>query len=164
MRLPPSVRLFVDRVPLALTGKITEAVFAQVLRRHPGLFDRLGAHAGKSFRFIPDDLDLSFLVLPQHPRIFVTRKKPASPAHVTISGPLALLLALLEGRVDGDALFFARDLAIAGDMEAALALRNALDDSTIDLPRDIGGLAGPFAGIATRLAEAIRTKALTELA
>lgn len=40
---------------------------------------------------------------------------------------------MIHGTLDGDALFFARDLVIEGDTEAVLALRNALDDAEIDL-------------------------------
>jgi predicted lipid carrier protein YhbT len=69
-----------------------------------------------------------------------------------VSGPLVLLLALAEGRADGDAEFFGRQIVVEGDMEAALALRNALENEAIDFARDLapGGLArGPVeAGLA----------------
>ena len=73
------------------------------------------------------------------------------------------LLALLEGRIDGDAMFFARSLSITGDMEAMLALRNALDDSGFDLPRDLGKAAGLLAPLVTRFAETVRRRALVGL-
>jgi hypothetical protein len=71
-------------------------------------------------------------------------------ADAMVKGPLVLLLALLEGRVDGDAEFFARELDVSGDMEAIVALRNALDDSSIDLPSDLAPIAGPLAVSAQR--------------
>ena len=48
----------------------------------------------------------------------------------------------------------------AGDMEAMLALRTALDDSGFDLPRDLGKAAGPLAPLVTRLAETVWRRAL----
>ncbi|HCJ72757.1 MAG TPA: hypothetical protein DHW67_14410, partial [Agrobacterium sp.] len=59
-------------------------------------------------------------------------------------------------------LFFSRDLSVTGDMEAMLALRNALDDSGIDLPRDLGAFAGPFAPMITRVANRLRGHVLSE--
>ena len=81
-------------------------------------------------------------------------------ADATVAGPMVLLLALLEGRVDGDAEFFARELEIGGDMEAILALRNALDDNAIDLPSDIAPMAGPLAGVLRKGLERVRESAL----
>ena len=70
------------------------------------------------------------------------------------------MLALAEGRVDGDALFFARRLVVDGDMEAVLALRNALDDNGIDIVKSFGRLSGPAVGATTRILEAFRRGAL----
>jgi predicted lipid carrier protein YhbT len=66
---------------------------------------------------------------------------------------------LLEGSADGDALFFARKIEISGDTEAILALRNALDDNAINLPRDLSPLAGPLAGIVRAAMEQFRARA-----
>lgn len=163
MILPKAISQPINLAPLPLVQQGTRLVFEQMLRQHPNLFDRLGAHASKRFRFTPTDLDLSFLVVPAQRRITVSRKSPDMPADAVAGGPLLTLLALLEGRIDGDAMFFARSLSIAGDMEAMLALRNALDDSGFDLPRDLGKAAGPFAHLVTRGAEAIRRRALVGL-
>ncbi len=35
---------------------------------------------------------------------------------------------MIDGSLDGDALFFSRALRVTGDTEAVVALRNALDD------------------------------------
>ena len=153
----------INRLPLPIVQQGARLVFNQALQQHPGLFDRLGQHAGKRFRFTPADLDLSFVVVPARRSITVSRKSANMPADASASGPLLTLLALLEGRIDGDAMFFARSLSIAGDMEAMLALRNALDDSGFDLPRDLGKAAGPLAPLVTRLAEMVRRRALVGL-
>lgn len=163
MILPRAVSYPVNHMPLGLIQQGTLLVFNQLLRQHPDVFDRLGNHASKSFRFTPTDLNLTFLVVPAHRRVTVSRKSARMTSDAAIGGPLLTLLALLEGRIDGDAMFFARSLSIAGDMEAMLALRNALDDSGLDLPRDLGQAAGPFAHLVTRLAEAVRRRALVGL-
>jgi predicted lipid carrier protein YhbT len=164
MLLPRPVRLAVATVPLAITQRLVAALFQQALAQHPDVFDRLDVEAGKRFRFTPTDLGLSFIVQPAARTITVHRQAEAPAADATVSGPLLMLLALLEGRIDGDAAFFSRGLAVTGDMEAMLALRNALDDCGFDLPADLSGLAGPFARPFRRLAEAIRARALAGLA
>ena len=164
MILPKALSQPIDHLPLPLVQRGVQLVFNQMLRQHPNLFDRLGIHATKSFRFTPADLNLSFLIVPARRSITVSRKSAHMRADASAGGPLLTLLALLEGRIDGDAMFFARSLSIAGDMEAMLALRNALDDSGFDLARDLGKAAGPFARPATRLTEIIRHRALAGLA
>ena len=53
-----------------------------------------------------------------------------APADASVKGSLEALLALLEGRIDSDALFFTREIVIAGDTSAVVALRNVLDRET----------------------------------
>ncbi|WP_137152737.1 SCP2 sterol-binding domain-containing protein [Devosia sp. FKR38] len=163
MLLPRPLSLALDRIPLPVVQAVAERIFQRALQQHPDLFDRLGVAAGKRFRFTPADLDLSFLVHPASRSIRVYRKASAPVAAASVSGPLLTLLALLEGRLDGDAVFFSRSLSVSGDMEAMLALRNALDDCGFDLPADLSGLAGPFAGPFRQLAELVRRRALAGL-
>ncbi|HLV82727.1 MAG TPA: SCP2 sterol-binding domain-containing protein [Devosia sp.] len=161
MNLPRAVTLPINVAPLPLVQRVTAMIFNQVLKQHPNLFDRLGSYASKSFRFTPVDLDLSFRIVPSERSISVTRADHPMRADATVTGPMLTLLALLEGHIDGDAIFFARGLTVIGDMEALLALRNALDDNGLDLAEDIGRAAGPFSHLATRVAQAIRQRALT---
>ncbi|MEE8455804.1 MAG: SCP2 sterol-binding domain-containing protein [Limibaculum sp.] len=132
--------------------------------RHPGLFTRLGPHAEKRFLIDPTDLPFSFLVRPKpsEPRIEVRRSVTAAAWDCRIAGPLAALLGMVHGAYDGDALFYSRDIVIEGDTEAALALRNAIDDAEIDLFTEaavslgaMGRLAGqrlhPLARTASRI-------------
>jgi predicted lipid carrier protein YhbT len=144
MRLPAVAGLLVRPVPLWAIEAAANAAFRSVLRRRPRLFDRLDGHGAKRFAFAPTDLPLVFVVVPEDETIAALRPGPSTRAEVLISGPIVTLLALAEGRLDGDAAFFARDLSVDGDMEAALALRNAMDDCRIDLPTDLAPLAGPF--------------------
>ena len=159
MSLPPILARQVDLAPVWLVERVARALFNGVLKAHPDLFERLGDYRGTRYGFSPTDLPLHFIVVPATRMLTVSRGAPP-PAEARIEGPLALLLGLLEGRCDADALFFSRDLAVTGDMEAMLALRNALDDSAIDLPDELGALAGPLSPLVAGAARYIRSRAL----
>lgn len=160
MKIPPAVAAPARLVPPFLLTPLVSRVFLQVIRAHPGLFERLGDYVDKRFGFSPSDLPFLFVVEPARPAITVLRKDTAVETDAAIDGPLVMLLALLEGKLDGDALFFSRDITVTGDMEAMLALRNALDDCNVDLPVDLGKAAGPFAPIIQNIAGYVRDKAL----
>lgn len=161
MSLPPLLAAPLDLLPLPVIEYAAKALFANILKLHPDLFERLGDYSAKRYCFSPTDLPLHFVVVPGQKSLAVLRKSGKPVADAQVSGPLVLLLALLEGRCDGDALFFSRDLSVSGDMEAMLALRNALDDSAIDLPKNLGALAGPLAPLLNRAACYIRRRALS---
>jgi predicted lipid carrier protein YhbT len=61
---------------------------------------------------------------------------------------LSALIGMTDGSYDGDALFFSRDIHVDGDMEAVVALRNAIDDSRVDFLSEsviwLGPLAAPI--------------------
>ncbi|OYR14894.1 ubiquinone anaerobic biosynthesis accessory factor UbiT [Brucella thiophenivorans] len=161
MKIPSAVAAPARLVPPFLLTPLFSRVFLQVIREHPGLFERLGEYVDKRFGFSPSDLPFMFVVEPSRPAISVFRKGAQVVTDAAIDGPLVMLLALLEGKLDGDALFFSRDITVTGDMEAMLALRNALDDCDVDLPSDLGKGAGPFAPIVRSIASYIREKALS---
>jgi predicted lipid carrier protein YhbT len=89
------------------------------------------------------------------PRLDVVRELPAD-VDARISASIASLLALLEGRLDGDALMFSRQLVVGGDVEAVLALRNAIDDAGLDIVTEVAALLGPFGQPVERVLEAAR--------
>jgi predicted lipid carrier protein YhbT len=163
-RSPNSARL-AALLPLPLVERLARLAFQQVLTRHPGLLERLDGHMAKRFGFVATDIDVAFIVCPGARSVQVMRGK-AMPGtglrapHATVRGPLRVLLSLLEGSADGDAEFFVRALTVTGDMEAVLALRNALDDADIDLPTDLGALAGPFSPLAIHVGRAVRSAML----
>ena len=160
MKIPQAMVTPARLVPPFLLNPLISRIFHQVIRAHPGLFERLGEHVNKRFGFRPSDLPFAFLVEPGSPRISVLRTEAALEADAAIEGPLVMLLALLEGKLDGDALFFSRDITVTGDMEAMLALRNALDDCYVDLPADLGRSAGPLTPVVRGIANYVREKAL----
>lgn len=143
---PPLVSRSIRLLPLTPLQPALALVLRSLVVRHPRIFERLGDHAGKRFGIEPTDLPFAFVLepRPQAPRIVAVRKLPRDIA-VRIAGPLIGLLGLVDGSYDGDALFFSRDLIIEGDVEAVVALRNAIDSEDVDLVADAAALLGPLA-------------------
>ncbi len=123
-----------------------DAMLRMIRRRHPDILERMADYAQKPVCI--DPVDLPFVILldpnPEHPSLTVRREIDPDDVAATIHGPLATLIALAEGKVDGDALFFSRRLVIEGDTEVVVALRNAIDGAGIDLIEDISAQLGPF--------------------
>jgi len=142
--LPPSI------LQPALT-----AAMATLSRRHPGLFERLSDLGTPVYLIDPVDLPLAFVLTAdaEHPTLKAVRTGEGAKAVATIRGPLLTLISLLEGRIDGDALFFSRDLVIEGDTEAVVGLRNAVDGLEIDLIGEVTNTFGPLAGAVRRVAQ-----------
>ena len=60
--------------------------------------------------------------LPERP-LLTAHRRSERPAHVAaIAGTFFNLLDMIDGTLDGDALFFSRDLQVSGDTEAVVAL------------------------------------------
>ncbi|MHA1152373.1 MAG: ubiquinone anaerobic biosynthesis accessory factor UbiT [Alphaproteobacteria bacterium] len=144
--------------PAALQPLLTLAM-AAVARRHGEVFARLDELGDCVFLVDPVDLPLDFLLRPtaKPPSLTAVRSGSSSGGAggfaptATIRGSLLSLIDLLEGRVDGDALFFSRELSVEGNTEAILTLRNAIDGAGIDLIDIAASALGPAAGIARRL-------------
>jgi O2-independent ubiquinone biosynthesis accessory factor UbiT len=148
-------------LPLLPLQLVLNGVLERICKSQPHIFNRLGQHAGKRFGIEPIDLPFAFVIEASapRPRLMVIRELRAD-LDVRISSSLANLLALLEGRLDGDALLFSRQLAIEGDVEALLALRNAIDDARLDLAAEIGSLFGPLGELVERFFGAARDTVL----
>jgi predicted lipid carrier protein YhbT len=132
-------------LPLFVLQPLLRRVVEDVARREPDLFARLGDSAGK--RFLIDPLNLPFvLLLEPAARRLTAHQRRTVPAHdAAIAGRFLSLFDMIDGSLDGDALFFSRDLAVSGDTEAVVALRNALDDIDTNI-FDSGAVAfGPLA-------------------
>lgn len=141
-------------VPPAAFQPLLTLAMAGVVRRHEAAFARLADLGDSVFLIDPVDLPVDFLLRPgaAPPSLTAVRSGGADIAPTaTIRGTLLSLIDLLEGRVDGDALFFSRDLAVEGDTEAVLVLRNAVDGADIDLIEVVAATLGPLGGLARRL-------------
>ena len=137
-------------IPLPLLQPVLSLIGTQVARNQPDLFLRLGEHAQKTF--IIDPTDLPFVLVlkprPEAPALAARRRVEAPPSHARIAGTFLNLFRLVDGSLDGDALFFSRDLKVTGDTEAVVALRNALDDIDGGLVQAVTGSFGPLSPIA----------------
>lgn len=151
-RFPRLIDRLVGRLPTLPLDMALRRFVNSLADRHPSLFSRLGDQAQKRFLIEPTDLSIAFLLAPDPamPRLEAVKRGTdgrldvAHDAH--IAGPLAALIGMVHGAMDGDALFFSRDITIDGDTEAVLALRNAVDDAEIDLADEAAAITGPAAG------------------
>jgi len=135
-------------VPLFVVRPVFCRLIEALAARHPSLFSRLGRYGNRSFLIDPTDMPLVLRLYPDaaNPRLEPFSRTTIPDCDAVIAGPLLKLVRLVSGEVDGDALFFSRELEISGDTEAVLALRNAIDDMDMDLVAEIEGLLGPLAG------------------
>ena len=133
----------------SLLQPFVDILLGFLVRNHPRVIDRLKAEGAPSFLIEPVDLPLVFFFQTATPKITVGKSSDVlsglGQQDATIRGPLFALIDMLEGRVDGDSLFFTRALEIEGNTEAVLLLRNAVDDAEIDLKQEILKALGPLA-------------------
>lgn len=142
-------------LPLAPLQPALGFTLRRLERRHPGVFERLSELGDRSFAVHPVELPFALRLAFQDgvPTLRACPAAEADRADGVVRGPLVALVALMEGRIDGDALFFARTLSFSGDTAAVVALRNALDGAGIDLFEDLLASLGIFSAPARRLLE-----------
>lgn len=147
--LPSLVALALRPLPLLPLQLLLQGLVARVVERHPELLERLAACSGRRIGIDPCDLPFAMLLVPKEDVITlrVMRELGNGSADARISGPIVALMGLVDGAYDGDALFFSRDITVEGDIEAVLALRNAVDDAQIDLAHEAVAWGGPLAAI-----------------
>jgi O2-independent ubiquinone biosynthesis accessory factor UbiT len=170
---PLSPVLFADLalrpLPPVLLRPFLDIAMAVMQDRHPDVFARLEDLDGVTVIIDPVDLPLRFQLCLDTPasglRAIGPNDDAGEPA-ATIRGPLAVLIDLLEGRLDGDAAFFSRDLAFEGNTEVVVTLRNAIDSGEIDLKEDflsVLGLLQTPARFALDTANALMKRAASDL-
>lgn len=138
---------FASFLPLPLMQPVLRRIVRRAIRLHPALFDRLGSYGDRVFLIDPINLPFAFLLRPcaGKPVLRACRRGLATSYDARIAGTFLTLFALFDGRLDGDALFFTRDLVIEGDTEAVVRLRNALDDLDGHMTDDLAQSFGPVA-------------------
>jgi predicted lipid carrier protein YhbT len=151
-------RLLLAAMPLVLLQPILGHIAAHVADSRPELFARLGVHASK--RFLIDPSDLPFVLVlgpnPARPQLRAYRRSEQPRHDAAIAGMFLNLLDLIDGSLDGDAQFFSRDLRVSGDVEAVVALRNALDDCEGGALDSVVAALGPLSKPAALVVSALR--------
>lgn len=110
----PGALLRLAPVPLFPLQPLLGRIVRKIAALRPEIFDRIGPHTAKCFIIDPENM----------PFVLVLHPDPERPR----------LRA---------ALFFTRELVIEGDTEAAVCLRNALDDLDGSIADDIADMFGP---------------------
>ena len=130
--------------PLFLLQPLLKRIVRHVARRHPELMTRLGEH--QKSRFIIDPKDLPFVLYlradPQRPELRAMARRTLPTHDARITATLFQLVRMIDGQQDGDALFFSRDLAITGNTEAVVSLRNAIDNVDGSLAATVADMFG----------------------
>ena len=149
--------LLLRSVPPELLQPIADRLACRLQSRHSDIFERLSPLGPRRFLIDVTDLPWLFLlsVADGAGAVTVLRRDTDETADATIRAPLKVLFGLLDGGIDGDAMFFTRDMTFEGDTEAVVALRNALDGADVDFLADISSAFGPFSGSARGLADCL---------
>lgn len=152
--------LLLRPAPALFYRPVLHRIVKRVTRLHPGIFARLGDNSHKTILINPTNLPVVFLVKPHpdNPSVRAYKDVRHLQFDASITGSLLTLLRMMDGRIDGDAVFFTRDLIIDGDTEAVVALRNALDDVEGSIADDIAACFGPAGKTALRLLRRIDEK------
>lgn len=144
--------LLLRAVPPGAIQPLVDRIANLLQDRHPGIFDRLTPLGPRTFVLDPIDLPWVFRLFVANGDGEVTalrrEDEATAEADATIRAPLTVMFGLLDGTIDGDAMFFSRDMTYEGDTEAVVALRNALDGAGVDLAEDIAASCGPLEGTA----------------
>lgn len=140
------LRLLAHPIPLPLINYVLNRTIVKIIRNYPSLFNRLSGHHHKTFLIEITNLSFDLILRPNpaSPHLNAIRKKAGFYADATISGSFLTLIGMIDGRFDGDALFFTRDLQISGDTEAIVCLRNALDDIDGSVASEAASYFGPI--------------------
>lgn len=146
-------------LPLPLLQPILSRVIFKVAQNRPELFGRLGVQQKKTYLIDPTNMPFVFILMPDsnQPRLRACRRGRSVPSHDSrIAGTFLTLLNMIDGSLDGDALFFSRDLIVEGDTEAVVVLRNALDDLDGSIVDDLANQFGPLGRAAVSALRQIR--------
>lgn len=129
--------------PFVIERGLVRAV-AGLRGRRAALFEKLALLPARTVHICPLDVPHAFYAKTGEKAEFGILVSRESVSDARVCGPLSNLVDLLEGRADGDTLFFNRSISIEGSAEAVVALRNALESEDISLFDEVFSLFGPF--------------------
>ncbi len=152
----PLARAAMRVIPASVLQRMIDALMRGMRQSHPRLFSNLERLDAAVVRIEPSDLPHNFTLAFGHGETSLTVSDSKDGAcSARLKGKLAALLDLLEGRIDGDMMFFSRSIEITGDTSVMVALRNTIDREEINLLDDMTALFGPFARPARHVASLI---------
>ena len=142
--LPRLLRLILAPVPLFAIQPVLHKIVHHIAQKRPELFDRIGPHKDKLFLIDPVNLPFAFALRPNPDNLSfrACRRRNLPQVEARIAGTFLTLLDMVDGQLDGDALFFTRKLVVEGDTEAVVCLRNAIDDVEGSIAEDTANLFG----------------------
>lgn len=124
---------------------ILRRIVRKIAAQNPDMFNRLGPYRHANFVIDPVNLPFALVLRPDPDDLLLMAcNRRNLPDHqACISGKFLNLLQLVDCDLDGDALFFSRDLEITGNTEAVVCLRNALDDVDGSIAESVADMFGP---------------------
>ncbi len=136
---------WMPRPPLFALQPVLKRIVKRIATENPDMFGRLGPHYKALFVIDPANLPFVLVLRPDPDDLLLVarHRDDIPPNDAKISGSFLDLLMLVDGDLDGDALFFARDLTITGNTEAVVCLRNALDDIDGSIAASVADMFGP---------------------
>ena len=151
--IPPLFANAAGVLPLLPLEVVARRLMANAMAARPSFAERLGGGVGRTFAIDPVDCPFVFLMRPTKERVElrVARRADLGAFDARIAAPLLVLIGMVDGSYDGDALFFSRDLTIEGDTEAVVALRNSIENADLD-PSTVLGLPKSLQGPVNRAA------------
>ena len=144
-------------IPAPLLARLVSLMMRSMRRRHPKLFDNFGkldpAVIHVEATDLPHRIAIDYGRGRMEVRVLLDERGPPPDAKVKAS--LMTLVDLLEGRIDGDSMFFTRGLEVTGSTTVIVAVRNTLDREEVDIRDEIAAAFGPFEKPARRIGRAI---------
>jgi predicted lipid carrier protein YhbT len=156
-RSRPLAAAALSLIPGPVLARLTAALSRALRRRHPRLASNFARLDPAVVHVFPTDLPHRFAIEFGGGKMDV-RVLPGAetrPPDAEIRGSLMALIDLLEGRIDGDAMFFSREIEITGSTAVIVAVRNTLDREEIVITDDIAALFGPLERPAMRVARRV---------
>jgi O2-independent ubiquinone biosynthesis accessory factor UbiT len=147
------INTFVKVTPRTVLAGLMGVMVRRMERRHPQLFQNLAKMDDTVLRVEPTDLPYRFAF---HygkggAGLKLLDDDDTSEADAGVAGRLEILLQMLEGTLDGDMLFFARELSVTGNSSVVVELRNTLEREEIHLLDDAMSFFGPLSRPAARV-------------
>ena len=156
-RSRPLAAATLSLIPGPVLARLTVLLNRAMRRRHPKLVDNFARLDPAVVHVFPADMPHRFAIEfgGGKMNVRVLLKDAPNPPDAEIRGNLMALIDLLEGRIDGDAMFFSREIEITGSTAVIVAVRNTLDREEILITDEIAAIFGPLERPARRIAHRI---------